>query len=276
MNLSTLSSFQQRTLSTVVLGPLLLWAIVSLQGAQFTLLLMLLLLPATWEWGRLSGQGEHLPRAGYVLLLIVLFYLSRFIPLQWLLGAAVAWWIGALYWLRGYPEQHGWLFGRRVSPLVGIVVLIPAWRALELVHQQEQGVGLLFFLLLLIWGADIGAYLVGVRFGRRKLAPKVSPGKSLEGVAGGMVASMLVALLGWLWSDAVTVNVAALLFAVLFIVVFSIVGDLVESAYKRHAGIKDSGNLIPGHGGILDRVDSLTAAAPLYLTLLLLFGVVTA
>ncbi len=270
-----LSSFQQRTLSTVVLGPLLLWLIVVLQGEQFSLLLALLLLPAAWEWGRLSGMTTTWHKGEYALLLVALFYLSRYLPLQWLLWIAVAWWIGALYWLRGYPEQHRWLFGRLISPLVGVVILIPAWRALEMVHQQEQGVGLLFFLLLLIWGADIGAYLIGVRFGRRKLAPKVSPGKSLEGVAGGVVASMLVAVVGWVAVESFEVGVVSLLLAVLLIVVFSIVGDLVESAYKRHAGIKDSGNLIPGHGGILDRVDSLTAAAPLYLTLLTLFGVVT-
>lgn len=275
MNLST---FQKRILSTVVLGPLLLWAIVTLQGEAFSLLLALLLLPAAWEWGQLSGQTQNWPRAEYALLLIALFYMSRYIPLQWLLWIAVAWWIGALYWLRGYPEQHGWLFRRWTSPVVGIVILIPAWRALELIHQQEQGVGLLFFLLLLIWGADIGAYLVGVRFGSRKLAPKVSPGKSIEGVAGGMVTSMLVVVVAYL-SGAVSgvtseVSLIALLLSVVVIVVFSVVGDLVESAYKRHAGIKDSGQLIPGHGGILDRVDSLTAAAPLYLSLLILFGVV--
>jgi phosphatidate cytidylyltransferase len=270
-----LSVFQRRTLSTFILGPLLLWAIVLLQGEAFSLLLALLLVPAAWEWGRLAGQTQMWPRAEYALLLVALFYLSRYIPLQWLLWIAVAWWVGALYWLREYPEQHGWLFGRTFSPIVGIVILIPSWRALELIHQQEQGVGLLFFLLLLIWGADIGAYLVGVRFGKRKLAPKVSPGKSMEGVAGGMVASMLVAVAAYLFAElpeGAEVTLPMLLLSVVIIVVFSVVGDLVESAYKRQAGIKDSGNLIPGHGGILDRVDSLTAAAPLYLALLMLLG----
>ena len=268
-----LSSFQQRTLSTLVLGPLLLWGVLSLQGEHFSLLLALLLLPAAWEWGQLSGQPLRRPRVEYALLLVLLFYMSRMIPVQALLFVALVWWFAALYWLWGYPQQR-WLLGRMVSPIVGIVILIPAWRSLELIHQQTQGAGLLLTLLLLIWAADIGAYLVGVRFGRRKLAPKVSPGKSLEGAMGGVFASVLVALLLWFWTGAVELGLVSLLFSVLLLVIFSIVGDLVESAYKRHAGVKDSGNLIPGHGGILDRVDSLTAAAPLYLTLLILFGIV--
>ena len=269
------SSFQQRTFSTLVLAPLLLWAIVVLEGEHFSLLLALLLLFAGWEWGQFVREKQRRPRMEYALILVMLFYLSRWLPLQFLLYVALGWWGFALYWLHHYPAGHRWLFSRWFNPVAGVVILIPAWRALELIHGQPEGIGLLFFLLLLIWGADIGAYLVGIRFGSRKLAPKVSPGKSLEGVAGGMVVSMLVALIAWLWMDSVTMNIALLLFAVSLIVVFSIVGDLVESAYKRHAGIKDSGNLIPGHGGILDRVDSLTAAAPLYLALLALFGVVT-
>ena len=269
------TSFQVRTMSAVVLGPILLWAVVSLQGEQFSLLLALLLLLAAWEWGQLAGVRSQWPRIEYALVIVVLFYLSRWVSLEPLLWAALAWWVFALYWLQHYPDRYRWLFGRGFSLLAGVVVLVPAWRALELIHQQPDGVGLLFFLLLLIWGADIGAYLVGVRFGRRKLAPKVSPGKSLEGVAGGMVAAMLVALVAMLWGAEREISWLLLLFSVMVIVVFSIVGDLVESAYKRHAGVKDSSQLIPGHGGIMDRVDSLTAAAPLYLLLLIMLGVIS-
>lgn len=268
----SLSTFQQRTISTVVLGPLLLWAVITLQGEAFSIFLALLLLPAAWEWGRLAGQQLNWPRAEYALLLVAIFYCSRFVPITWLLAVGVLWWLNAFFWLRGYPEQSRWLFGRIASPFVGILILIPSWRALELIHQQEQGVGLLFFLLLLIWGADIGAYLAGTRWGRTKLAPKVSPGKSLEGVLGGMITSMAVAALFYHFFDFQSIGLWTLLLAVVVIVIFSVVGDLVESAYKRHAGIKDSGQLIPGHGGILDRVDSLTAAAPLYLLLLILSG----
>ncbi|MBT7307092.1 MAG: phosphatidate cytidylyltransferase [Gammaproteobacteria bacterium] len=268
----TLSSFQLRTLSTVVLGPLLLWAIVSLQGEAFTLLLVLLLLPAAWEWSRLAGQKRLWPQLEYTALVILLFYASRLLPLEPLLLAALLWWGGALFWLRKFPAQTGWLFNPVLRYIAGLFVLLPAWRALEVIHLQEQGVGLLFFLLLLIWSADIGAYLVGVRMGKHKLAPNVSPGKSIEGVLGGMAAASLVGVAAFLLLDEVKIMLPLFLLSVLLLVIFSVVGDLVESAYKRHVGLKDSGQLIPGHGGILDRVDSLTAAAPLYLVLLLLFG----
>jgi len=267
-----LSSFAQRTLSTLILGPLLLGAIFLLEGAQFSFLLGALLAPAAWEWARLAGQEQRGDRLLYVAALLLLFYFSRWLPLELLLWAALVWWGGALYWLQGYPQRHRWLFAVPARYLAGVVVLIPAWRALEVLHQQPDGGSLLLFLLLLIWGADIGAYLVGVRFGRRKLAPNVSPGKSLEGVAGGMMAALAVAATGYAVLSTPGVALSMLLFSVVLIVIFSIVGDLVESAYKRNVGVKDSGQLIPGHGGILDRVDSLTAAAPLYLMLLMMVG----
>lgn len=267
-----LSSFVQRTISALILGPLLLLAILFLEGDGFSILLALLLLPAAWEWGRLSGQLRLWPHLGYVALLLVLFYVSRFLSVGWLLWVALFWWGGALLWLWRFPEKTGWLFSTVACHLAGVVILIPAWRSIELIHRQEQGVALLLVLLLLIWSADIGAYLVGRRFGERRLAPNVSPKKSIEGVAGGVAFSLLVAtaayhLMGWS-----TLGVPLFLLSMAGVVLFSIVGDLVESAYKRTAGIKDSGNLIPGHGGILDRVDSLTAAAPIFLYLLLISG----
>ncbi len=267
-----LTTFQQRTLSTILLGPLLLLAVVKLQGEPFSFLLALLLFAGGWEWGQFCGFRDGKVRVMYALLLVALFYLSRSLSITTLLWPAILWWVAALYWLKGYPEQGQWLFGRLFSPLAGVLVLIPAWRSLELIHQQDQGIGLLFFLLLMIWGADIGAYLFGVRFGKRKLAPRVSPGKSIEGVLGGIVVSSAVAAAAFMLLTLPGIPLPLLLLSVVVIVIFSVVGDLVESAYKRSAGVKDSGQLIPGHGGILDRVDSLTAAAPFYLLLMMLLG----
>ena len=251
---------------------MLLLALLYLHGGGFSILLALLLIPAAWEWGRLSGQTRIWPHFGYTLLLVIIFYVSRFIQVEWLLGAALVWWGSTLFWLRSFPGGTDWLFGSVASHLAGLLVLIPAWRSLEVIHQQEQGVELLFFLLLLIWSADIGAYLVGRSFGSRKLAPNVSPGKSVEGLLGGVGFSLIFASTAYIYMGWSSMGLLLFLLAVVVMVLFSVVGDLVESTYKRSAGLKDSGNLIPGHGGILDRMDSLTAAAPIFLSILIVSG----
>jgi phosphatidate cytidylyltransferase len=146
------------------------------------------------------------------------------------------------------------------AAVAGLVVLVPAWLALSQLHAHNPL--FMLFLLLLVVAADVGAYFAGRRFGRHKLAPRVSPGKTWEGVGGGVVGATIVAIIGALW-----LHMPFLLFIALCVVVVfaSIVGDLTESLFKRHAGLKDSGNLLPGHGGVLDRVDSITAAAPVFL-----------
>ncbi|MBC8520093.1 MAG: phosphatidate cytidylyltransferase [Gammaproteobacteria bacterium] len=265
-----LSPFAQRTISALVLGPLLLWSIFYLQGDEFFVLLMLLLVPAAWEWGRLSGQTLILPRIVYTTILIVLFYFGSFIPLGVLLSIALIWWVSALFWLRYFPERTKWVFSRNMGHVAGIIVLIPAWHALGEIHQY--GVEFLLSLLLLVWSADTGAYLVGRKFGNRKLAPNVSPKKSVEGLLGGVGFALITAIIAYSYLVKIDMGLPLFLLIAVGVVIFSVVGDLVESAYKRNAGIKDSGSLIPGHGGMLDRVDSLTAAAPIFLFLLTVVG----
>src|SRR5690606_17335644 len=131
-----------------------------------------------------------------------------------------------------------------------------------LVRLHEHGPAVMLFLLLLVVAADVGAYFAGRRFGRNKLAPRVSPGKTWEGVIGGLLGAALIALAGGAWFGVPLVPFVALCVVA---VLASIVGDLTESLFKRHAGVKDSGTLLPGHGGVLDRVDSVTAAAPVFL-----------
>jgi phosphatidate cytidylyltransferase len=141
-----------------------------------------------------------------------------------------------------------------------LFALVPVWLALVRLH--EQGPQLMLFLLLLVVAADIGAYFAGRALGKHKLAPRVSPGKTWEGVGGGLVAAAMMAAFGVWWFDMDAVPFMALCIVV---AIASVVGDLTESMFKRHAGLKDSGNLLPGHGGVLDRVDSVTAAAPVFL-----------
>jgi len=154
--------------------------------------------------------------------------------------------------------QTAWL--QRMLGFSGFVVLVPSWLALTSIHRQ--GPIMLMFLLVLVWITDIAAYFVGKRFGKTKLAPKLSPGKSREGLWGALMASILLAIVGVRLFD-LDMNVWVYFGCLcLLTALISVVGDLYESLLKRRAGVKDSGRILPGHGGILDRIDSLTAAAP--------------
>jgi phosphatidate cytidylyltransferase len=173
-----------------------------------------------------------------------------------LIQAALAWWVFALVWVAIAPAR----VNRVTAAGAGLLVLVPAWLALARLHAA--GPQWLLFLILLVVAADVGAYFAGRRFGNNKLAPRVSPGKTWEGVLGGFVAAALLAAVGVWWFK---VDAPRFLALCIVVVVASIIGDLTESLFKRHAGLKDSGRLLPGHGGLLDRVDSVTAAAPVFL-----------
>jgi phosphatidate cytidylyltransferase len=143
-------------------------------------------------------------------------------------------------------------------------VLVPAWYAVSALRGGENGLTLLLMLLVLVWGADIGAYVAGKTWGRRKLLPAVSPGKTLEGAAGGLVACVLTGFGFAVWLELSLLASVTLMLLSLLTGMVSVLGDLLESMLKRERGIKDSGQLLPGHGGVLDRIDSLTAAAPVF------------
>ncbi|MFQ5983147.1 MAG: phosphatidate cytidylyltransferase, partial [Woeseiaceae bacterium] len=171
------------------------------------------------------------------------------------LKVAFAWWLIALLWVFMFPtpipKLAGWI--------CGALVLIPAYLAIILLYSLQPA--LLLFVLLIVWAADIGAYFTGKRFGRVKLAPSISPGKTWEGVIGGLLAVAVLVLAPAHWLE---IDIAVLLPFCLAVAIISIIGDLTVSMFKRNAGVKDSGRLFPGHGGVLDRIDSITAAAPLF------------
>lgn len=226
---------------------------------------------AAWEWSALARLSATWSRIGYVLAVGLLMLLaSKYalapVPYRQLLVATAAWWLIALVWLVFMPER----VSRSAAAIAGCWVLVPAWLALgRLQTQSERGPWLVFYVLCLVWAADSGAYFIGKRFGRLRLAPRVSPAKTWEGVGGGLAGAMVVAVIGARLLDA-----PALGFIVLSVGVAltSIVGDLTESMFKRFAGLKDSGSLIPGHGGILDRIDSVTAAVPVFVLGFALLG----
>ena len=252
---------RQRILTAVVAGALLLAVLFAAPGWLARGLIAGVILVAAWEWGGfLSGTGTA-GRAAYVAALGAALAAGAWLlgagqlPVTAVLGVALAWWLAALGWLFFYPTP----VPRALAGLAGALVLLPAWLALDILYRASAE--LLLFLLIVVWSADIGAYFAGRRFGRGKLAPAVSPGKTWEGVIGGLVAVAIVALSGARWFGFET---AVLLPYCLAIALVSVVGDLTVSVFKRAAGLKDSGRLFPGHGGLLDRIDSVSAAAPLF------------
>jgi phosphatidate cytidylyltransferase len=265
-------ALRKRIITAVILGLALAFIIVFLPDIATVIALTLSVLAGAWEWSAFLRLSSTAWRAGYVAalaaLMLVLWQLASTAGGRHLvLTAALVWWMGALVWVAVAPQ--------RVAPwsaaIAGALALLPAWLALVYMRvQMIHGAQWIMFTLLLVFAADIGAFFAGHRFGRLRLAPHVSPGKTWEGVLGGAAAGALVALLGGLWFDLPLGSFVPLCIAV---VGFSIVGDLTESLLKRFAGLKDSGTLFPGHGGIMDRIDSVTGAAPVLLLGLTALGV---
>lgn len=269
-----------RIITAAILLPLVLAAVFMLPADGFAVLIAVALGLGAWEWGGFMRIGK-LTRGVYVILQLAGFYglwvlrddaFLRFM----LLEAAALWWMAAFIWIllypRGLPEGQS---RTAVKFVIGLFTLQPAFLALSYLQSMgDNGPLRLLVLLAIIWAADTGAYFAGRSFGKHKLAPRVSPGKTWEGVFGGLASGALMALLG-AWYVYGLGGAAAAGFVVLGVVIVavSVIGDLSESMFKRHAGVKDSGNIFPGHGGMMDRVDSLTAAAPCYLLGLLLLQI---
>ncbi|TLY51597.1 MAG: phosphatidate cytidylyltransferase, partial [Gammaproteobacteria bacterium] len=241
-------ALRTRVVTAVVLAAVLLAILLWLPPWATVAVMALLVLAGAWEWSAfLLLRGVAL-RAAYVLLVAALLLVAWRIAAsaEWrrlLLGVAVLWWLIALLWIAFAP--------RRVSPwsaaAAGVLALVPAWVAMVRLRRSEpQGAEWVLFAFVLVWVADIGAFFFGRRFGRVRLAPEVSPGKTWEGVLGGIALSALVAIAGSRWFH---VPLAVFLPLCLTAVAFSIIGDLTESLLKRFAGLKDSGRVFPGHGG---------------------------
>lgn len=259
---------KQRIITALILAPLALWGIWALPPQGFAIAIGIIFALAGWEWSHLCGLERAPGRALYVAVLALAMVGGY--PLlaegNWsmaILVIALMWWTLALMSVLSYPQATGlWQHSAVARGVAGLLVLLPAWAALALLHERF-GPGYVILLMLLVWGADTGAYFAGRAFGRHKLAPRVSPGKTWEGVAGGAVLALLVAVASTYWLEPVG-GYTAFLLLVLLTVMISILGDLMESLFKRMAEVKDSGGLLPGHGGVMDRIDSMTAAGPLF------------
>ncbi len=264
------SSLKQRVVTAMVLIPLVVAAILWLPTPLFAGVLALFVALGALEWARLAGLSSPFRWLYAVVLLFALlpvWWLSAFpFAIRILLWMSLGWWILAAVWIFRYPASAtAWSGSAWRRCLIGFLILVPPWAALVVLHGHgEQGPWLILLLMLLIWGADSGAYFVGRKWGKDKLAPRVSPGKSRQGLWGGLITAAVVALLfGRLFPIHVEYEIYFIAVCII-VAMFSVLGDLVESMFKRDAGVKDSGTLLPGHGGVLDRIDSLTAAAPVF------------
>jgi phosphatidate cytidylyltransferase len=265
-----------RILTAAVLAVVLLLGLFVLPPRFTVLAFGAVLALGAWEWARFGGLASVPARLGYAGALTALWALgwswsANLGHLIVLLSIACAWWSIAFLWLILAPQRHR----AGLALIAGVPVLVPAFVALgrlEIANRDPvHGPQIVLWLILLVIAADIGAFFAGRRFGRLKLAPLVSPGKTWEGFAGGLLTVALVAALA---SRVLNLPAGPCIAFGCAVGIFSVIGDLTESMFKRGAGLKDSGTLLPGHGGVLDRIDSVTAAAPFYALGLFAAGVI--
>lgn len=270
---------KKRIVTAMVLIPLVIWALFFWTYSAFAAFLGIFILIGAWEWTALCGLKKISARLLYVLLIgvsggfiaVLLMQQTESRLVILLLAAVVVWWLWAFIEVLSYRDVRlGFLASFPGKLLSGFFILLPAWlvplmlRNLPL-DTLPDGKWLTLYLLVIVWIADTGAYFAGHRWGKTKLAPHVSPGKTWEGVAGGLAAVLLLSLtagvFSWRFTDIELATWVVLSLVTAFVSVF---GDLFESRAKRASGVKDSGTVFPGHGGVLDRIDAFTAAAPVF------------
>ena len=265
-----------RVIAALVLTPLAIAAMLLLPTPWLMALAAVIFLAGLWEWLRLTDIDDTLARSVLLVvnlaLMVAIVWASRteqgfsYVLLQIMVVIGVVWWLLAGLWLKHFEFASDHDTHARVFKLAaGTLAIIPAWCAMGVIHgAQPYGHRWLFVAVAIVWAADTGAYFAGRHYGRRKLSPRISPNKTVEGLAGGLVCGLAVALALAPLAGATLAQLPAVALVALVAVAFSVVGDLFESLLKRHVGAKDSGDLIPGHGGILDRIDGVIAALPVF------------
>jgi len=258
---------KQRIITAVVAALLLFVILFALPAPLARGLIACLLIIGAWEWSGFLDAQKPGRYAFFIVVagMIIVVYLGLVQAgnVKMIFQVALFWWVLAFIWTFFFPTP----IPKAIAWLSGILVIVPAYVALDWLYQISPWV--LLFMLLIVWLADIGAYFAGKAFGRVKLAPKISPGKTWEGAIGGLVAVVLLIVIESFWLDFPVSSIIPLALAV---AVISVVGDLTVSMFKRTAGVKDSGTLFPGHGGLLDRADAIMAAAPVFSLGLIWFG----
>ncbi|MDH5190559.1 MAG: phosphatidate cytidylyltransferase [Gammaproteobacteria bacterium] len=264
----------KRIITAVILIPVVISGVLFLSNEWFAIALGVFVFGGAWEWSQLAGLKHFQLRVGFALLTAGLMWLSFDLSLvPALITGLVFWSIGTIQIVLHEKSVSTVTGNSFIRSVIGLLVLVPAWKALVFMHGMNEDGGLLvLFLMVMIWVADSGAYFAGHKFGKHKLAPATSPGKTWEGVMGALLATAIFAFLIQENTSIIKMNEIMFVVLCLFTTMISVAGDLYESMFKRIVGIKDSGTLIPGHGGVLDRVDSLTAAAPVFVAGLVFLG----
>ena len=272
----------QRILTAIVLIPLVIIALFFAPLSIFSYLIIAVCALATWEWSHFLGMVKKTQKAIFMVLIISLLTLLYLIPndlslkgklFTYIICLSIVWWFIALLLVISYPQSAKyWSKSILIKLLFALFTLIPFYismlelRSINYDIDRYTGAVWLLYVFVLVWATDTGAYFAGRAIGKHKLAVKVSPGKTIEGFIGGVSLAILVCILVYL-TGYFAISFINFLISSLLAILVSVLGDLTESMFKREAGIKDSGNLIPGHGGILDRIDSLTAAVPVFTAL---------
>ena len=274
---------KQRILTALVLAPIMIVGIFFLPLKAFALFIAIIATIGAWEWANIAGYKKNWSRILYALFVFVCLYVSaRFLRVfpewkVWFLAAGTLWWAAAFALVKLYPHGTGIWNARAVRAFLGLCVLIPMWVGFMHLKQEPHSSILIIYVMLIVWGADTGAYFAGRKWGKSKLAPNVSPGKSWAGFWGGLATTLILAIGATLTIhmnvEPLSLEDATKILAIsLLTMVISVLGDLVESMMKRFRGIKDSSSLLPGHGGVLDRIDSMAAAVPVFAFMMLVVG----
>ena len=273
---------KQRIITALIIAPLTIAGVFLLPLNLFMLFAAVIFLLASKEWGAFVSKAK--PLTVFYLFVILLGASIFVLPAEqiwingvvnsfiyWCLMIAAVWWVLSLMMVISYPKTAPfWSSSWIIKSLMGVLTLLPFFfgmvllRSINIDTDFYFGAELLLFVFMLVWAADTGAYFCGKRFGKHKLAINVSPGKTIEGFVGGVILAMIVAYIGTCIFAVPSDKIVVFLIASFVTICVSALGDLNESIFKREAGLKDSGNLLPGHGGILDRIDSLTAAVPVF------------
>lgn len=261
---------KHRVITAIVLIAAFLGTLFFATPPIFCIFSEIVVLLAAWEWTLLMGLKKTGFRLFYVFFLFAVMQGIFFVPVpmtvcEYFFYATLCFWILTIPLIALYPRAMHWKNSLICQAAMGLFVLIPSWFALNFIRVVNiHGQYLLLYLFVLVWSADISAYFIGKKWGKRPLARQVSPGKTWVGVCGGIVTALLITAATLYWFEVPSQLWPYTLGLTFITIAFSVVGDLFESMFKRSEGLKDSGKLLPGHGGLLDRLDSLTAAAPIF------------